>query len=1079
LKPSVEAINEPKREKCGAPDYNVSLRTPAGPLTIGYIEAKDIGIPLLDTERGEQMLRYLPALDNLILTDYLEFRWYVGGTLRATERLATPTAKKTLLSVPDGETTVAHLLTDFLSHKTEPIKSPRDLAERMARLTYMIRDIIVRAFEAKEESNLLRDARDGFSDVLIPSLSVSEFADMFAQTLAYGLFAARINHKGATPFQRRDAAYEIPKTNPFLRAFFDRITGPDLDDEPFVGFVDDLAHVLAETDMATVLADFGKSTRRDDPIVHFYETFLAAYDPKLREMRGVYYTPAPVVSYIVRSVDHVLKAHFGCAQGLADTSTVTYEQTDDNGNRQARQTPRVLMLDPATGTATFLYAVVDHIRALFMRQDNAGLWSGYVRDQLLPRLFGFELLMAPYTVAHLKLGFQLAALDLPEDKRHDWAYDFKGNARLGVYLTNSLEEAVRSSQALLGGYISREANAAAEIKRERPIMVVFGNPPYSGISSNKGAWIDGLLKGRLPDGSKVPSYYEADGKALGERKLWLQDDYVKFIRFGRWRIEQTGSGVLAFITNHSYLDNPTFRGMRQQLIQAFTDIYILDLHGNAKKRQHVPNGGADQNVFDIQQGVAIAIFVKEPGKEAPATVHHADLWGTREGKYTWLEGNSAVTTTWTVLEPTSPFYFFVPRDTTFRSEYERARRVTDILDVNTSGIVTARDGFVTDVSEKDLLQRVGELRSEVLSDDAIRAKYFPGKGAPKYAPGDSRSWKLPEARRKVRADAQWEERVEPCLYRPFDVRSLYYVPWMVDWPRSEVMGHMLAGRNLGLVTTRSVEIGRGYEHVFCTNTLIQHHTVSIKEVNYLFPLYLYPSINAQKAVQQSLLVEERHTGPDGRRHNLNLDLVADLEGRLALSFVPDGTGDLFTTFGPEDVFHYVYAILYSPTYRSRYADSLRSDFPRIPFTSDVDLFRILADKGGQLVALHLLESPVLDTPMTRYPVPGDNIVAAKYPRYVPLETDEDEGRPLEAGRVYISGDSKNGAKGQYFEGVPCDAWKFSIGGTQVCEKWLKDRREHVLSHEDLVHYGRMVTAVAETIRLMDEIDDAIPDWPIV
>jgi len=296
--------------------------------------------------------------------------------------------------------------------------------------------------------------------------------------------------------------------------------------------------------------------------------------------------------------------------------------------------------------------------------------------------------------------------------------------------------------------------------------------------------------------------------------------------------------------------------------------------------------------------------------------------------------------------------------------------VTDILDVNTSGIVTARDGFVTDVAEEDLLHRVSELRSAVLSDDAIRAKYFPGKGSPKYAPGDSRGWKLPEARRKVRADAQWEERVEPCLYRPFDVRSLYYVPWMVDWPRSEVMGHMLAGRNLGLATTRSVEIGRGYEHVFCTNTLIQHHTVSIKEVNYLFPLYSYPAINEQEVVQQSLLVEQTHTGPSGRHHNLKLDLIADLEGRLTLSFVPDGTGGLFTTFGPEDVFHYVYAILYSPTYRSRYADSLRSDFPRIPFTSDVDLFRVLADKGSQLVALHLLESPVLDTPMTRYPVPG-------------------------------------------------------------------------------------------------------------
>jgi len=581
LSTGVSATINPKRIECGAPDFAVSRATRFGSLTIGYIEAKPPGKSLDEWERSEQLRRYRNYLPNLILTNYLEFRWYVEGVERQRAILARLARKGRLRTEKGGPEAVAELLKSFLDHTPEPVSKPKDLALRMAHLTHIIRDIIIEAFKEKKASTMLVDLRRAFAKALIPDLDqaekIPEFADMFAQTLAYGLFAARCNHdetKG--PFKRLGAAAEIPKTNPFLRKLFAIITGPDLDDEPFAGFVDDLAQLLANADLEAILLHFGRRTGKEDPVVHFYETFLAAYDPKMREMRGVYYTPEFVVSYIVRSVDYLLKTRFGCPGGLADTARVEYVREEGTGEGRRRlkvKAPRVLILDPACGTGTFLYAVVDLIRDGFRRRRDAGMWSGYVKEHLLPRLFGFELLMAPYAVAHFKLGMQLAGFDLEPSVRKNWAYDFSGDERLGIYLTNSLEEAEKKVEGLFGPLriIAEEANAASGIKRDLPIMVVMGNPPYSGISANRGKWIDGLLKGKLPSGEKVSSYYEVDGKAIGERKLWLQDDYVKFIRFGQWRIEKTGQGILAFITNHGYLDNPTFRGMRQRLMETFDE----------------------------------------------------------------------------------------------------------------------------------------------------------------------------------------------------------------------------------------------------------------------------------------------------------------------------------------------------------------------------------------------------------------------------------------------------------------------------------------------------------------------------
>src|SRR6266571_2522123 len=783
LVPGITAVNEPKRVDCGAPDYVILRLIGGNPFTIGYIEAKDIGTPLDKIEKDEQLKRYLRALDNLILTDYLEFRWYVKGEKQMVARLATPAASKSLVHDKEGIKTTGNLLCSFLQHSAEPIRKPQDLAKRMARLAHMIRDVTVTAFEKRQASETLNGLYQAFKTVLLPDLPTTEFADMFAQTLAYGLFAARYNHTGAEPFNRRDAAKEIPRTNPFLRKLFSTIAGADFDDEPFIGFVNELTQVLGVTDMDAVLADFGKRTRQEDPIVHFYETFLAQYDPKLRELRGVYYTPEPVVSYIVRSVDHLLRAHFDCPDGLADTSTITIPSIDEKGKPRNESSPRVLILDPACGTGTFLYTIIDLIRETYHKTGNAGMWSGYVREHLLPRLFGFELLMAPYAVAHLKLGMQLAALDLPVEERSTWAYDFETDERLGVYLTNTLEQALGRYKLLLGSFISDEANEAARVKQDFPVMVVIGNPPYSGHSANKGKWIAELLHGEDGKGGKKGgNYFEVDGKSLGERNpKWLNDDYVKFIRFAQWRIEETGYGILAFISNHGYLDNPTFRGMRQSLTQSFDEIYVLDLHGNSKKKERSPDGSKDENVFDIQQGVAISIFVKRQGKveaSQTATVRHAHLWGPREvyekvgqvqrlagGKYCWLAEKDLTSTEWTKLKPLSPFYLFTPQDTNLRLEYEQGWKVTEMMPINVLGFQTHRDHFAIDFDRVDLHSRIDEMRDKYTSDDEY---------AEKYNLTNSSSWQVSEARRILRLDVDWQNHFTRCLYRPFDWSNCYF-----------------------------------------------------------------------------------------------------------------------------------------------------------------------------------------------------------------------------------------------------------------------------------------------------------------
>ncbi len=1013
---NLHALNEPKRIACGAPDIAVQRNTDGYPRTLGYIETKEIDTPLAQAEKSDQLRRYLSALPNLILTDYLEFWWYTNGTRRMTARLATRDHTGKLKPEPEGEHQLLQLLNGFLNHTPEPIADPLELAKRLAHYAHLIRNVLIETFQKNQQSELLQDLRKTFADTLLPDLDkperTAEFADMLAQTLAYGLFAARCSHSDATEFRRIGSAQDIPKTSPFLRQLFETLTGTGLSGEPFMAFVDDLANLLACADMHAILHDFGKRTGREDPVIHFYETFLHAYDPKLRELRGVYYTPEAVVSYLVRSVHALLKRDFGFPDGLA--TLPTHPET----------TPPLYLLDPACGTGTFLASTLDLIRNELERTGRGGYWNPQLIDHLLKRIFGFELLMAPYVIAHLKLGLQLAtAGTLP-------------NRRLGVYLTNTLDEPSEQIVMQIGPWriISEEAHSANQIKQKTPILVIMGNPPYSANSANKIEWITQLVRER---------YYPKDTLKEQNPKLLL-DDYVKFIRWAQWRIEKTGQGILAFITNHGYLENPTFRGMRKALMEAFDALYLLDLHGNALKQERAPDGSADENVFDIRVGVALLIAVKLPrppeASDQPkplAVVYHADLYGNRADKYQFLSDHDVLDTEWRLLEPQPPFYLFAPQDTRLLAEYEQGWKITEIFSLYSTGIKTHRDQFVFDFERAPLEARIREFRDLTLPDDTIRKR---------YDLRDTRDWKMSEHRKALASDPNWQSYFQKCLYRPFDVREIYYTPHVVELDRREVMKHLLHGANLALITCRQQsQRDREWSLVGASKSLVECCAISNKggEINYVFPLYLYTS-------------NKEHAMGVAPQPNLNPAFLRALADALRA----DGSTPSPPLPTPEQVFYYLYAVLHSPTYRARYAEFLKRDFPRIPLPRSLQVFQQLSALGEEFVQLHLLESPRLLQSPVGYPIRGSDRVEKGYPKYVAPVSG------VHSGRVFIN-------PSQYFESVAPEVWSMKVGGYQVASKWLKDRVGRTLTLDEIETYRKILYALHETQRLMAQVDTVL------
>jgi hypothetical protein len=999
---NIEATNEPQRIAGNAPDFVVRR----GATILGHVEAKDIGEPLDKLLKSAQIKRFVEALPNLLFTDYLDFIWIEHGEVKLRAPLGQETAHG-VAATADAQAEWNKLAQAFYNAVAPTVATPKQLAQLLAAQTRLLRDATLETLHHEGETGALAAQHRAFRELLVPELDAEEFADMFAQTVAYGLFTARVFDQTKETFSLQEAERLIPKASPFLRQLF-RFIAFDLSDG-VRWIAESIVDALLHADLDKVLHRQGRKRGFTDPIFHFYETFLAEYEPHLRESRGVYYTPKPVVDFIVRGVEHLLKTEFGRAAGLADPDTV--------------------ILDPATGTATFLREVIDRIYRHQVDAGMRGAWPDYVRKHLLPRVFGFELMMAPYTVAHLKLALELT----------DRGFHFEEGDRLNVFLTNTLDRIQGKTGALMAQWLTQEAEGAERVKDKVPVEVVLGNPPYSGESRNKSDWITQLMElyKREPDGSKLK---ERNSK-------WINDDYVKFIRFAHWRITQTGHGIVGYISNHGWMDNPTFRGMRAALLRDFDDIYVLDLHGSTKKKEKTPvvhaAHGDDKNVFDIEPGVAILFLVRKPGVHVrKATVRHAELWGSRESKYQRLEDTAFDAVTWRELDPLLPQLPFVPVNRDAWNEYEQGWPVTAIFPLNSVGLLTARDELCIHFDADSVWRTVQDFAN--LGEDAARTKY--------RLPPDVQDWKIAFAQRDLHESGLSADKVVPILYRPFDLRYTYYTGHSRGFmcrPRAETMSQLVHGDNVALSTTRSVETGT-FSHAFAVAGLSTHHSVSVKEVNYVLPLWLLPD-----------------TAKPLRHPNLDPRYLKALADALGVGVTdPFGLPEGVT---PEDVFHYVYAVLHSPTYRSRYAEYLRSDFPRIPLPTDAALFRMLAALGAQLVALHLLRDPALAQDGPSYPVSGDHTVDK--PRYAPPQAEQGSAHPstgsgrAECGCVWIN-------PRQYFDGIEPETWAFRIGGYQVLEKWLKDRKGRQLDIDDITHYRKIAVALARTRRLMEEIDKA-------
>jgi len=1025
------------------------------------------------------------------------------------------------------------------------VSSPPELAAELSKRAVALRDRWAEAIGGAHAHGTLAGLHAAFRQAAPGGANEGEIAGAIAQTVTYGLFTARLFQvaRSATArgrFAPTDALALLPVTSPLLDELFRAVLGPEGRNEGVPRGVreaaEEIVRLLDSVDVERVFSKGppgakaegasraegppgaegasraegppgakaegasraeGSPGAGEDPVIHFYDAFLAAHDEATRSKRGVYATPRALVTYVVRGVHELLQREFGLTDGLAST--------DSWGDVAARcpeigvptgvspSEPFVRILDPATGTGTFLCECVrvveQTMKARFRRElqgirestgannggegadnggggfnnrgggadnggegsnhereraDNGGegannggegaieaRWREYVPRCLLPRLWGFEIMAAPWAVAHFALAHALGQS----------GYRWTGTERLNVFLRDAL---------------------GAEAPEGR-FTVVVGNPPYAGLSSNMGARAQGLVAG----------YRHVDGAPLKERKLWLQDDYVKFFGLAEEVIRSSGAGALGYVTNHGFLDNPTFRGMRRSLLSTFSRLHLLDLHGSSNKRESGPLGADDENVFDIRQGVALCLAARRPG-QAPS-VGHAELWGSRQEKLRWLDSRSIATTPWASIAPLSPHSLFEPERSSHRGEYERGAPLDEVFSRKSAGFITARDHFVVDFDREALLARMRDFADPALSDEAIRELYFAGTGSKKYPDGDTRSFRLSEARRRAREEGPDPERARRCLIRPFDERYVYWADWMVDWPRPELSRHLALDGNVALITTRMTKDPFG---AFVTRGTPGHKSVSAYDVSYVFPLYLQPDRRSGGGFGERRGGQGTSEALAGdRRANLNSAFL----DRLARAL---GDGSSGRAPSPEEVFHYVYAVLYSPAYRERYAELLAVDFPRIPLPRGRGVFDALAALGGALVEAHWMSPGSLSEATGGAAVAkGGAAVAARgavvATRGAVVAT---RGAVVATGVVGSVVEKVSHARQAVwtdraqtrgFVGVPEAVFRFQIGGHRVCERWLVDRRGRLLTDGDVEQYRGMLVAVSETLRAMERIDEVI------
>lgn len=971
-----QIIIEAKSSTVGIPDFKVE--TPKG-LLLGYIEAKDVGRDLdkLSKDENVQIERYLKEYPKLIVTNFIEFRLYENKDKIDTVLISQPITLQLGIPVLDNEGRLKGLLERFFKTTIPQIYTSKRLAELLAIKTRVLKNLIIEEINLNDGiTTSTEELYVSFKKTLRPDMTADEFADMYAQTVAFGLFTARVNSNDAE-FNRQTAYDFIPPTIALLRKLFWIISGTDV--PQYVRWqVDEITEILANTNIQKIKEDFFSQGKGRDPIIHFYETFLSVYDSKERARRGVYYTPPAVVSYITKSIHELLKIKFNKADGFADSS--------------------VLVLDPATGTLTFPIEAIILAKEEYAKKYGGGGWQSLVENHLLEHFFAFELLMAPYSIGHLKVSLLLQEL----------GYKLKDDDRFKLYLTNTLEmDKVTEQELFLAKEITEESNKAYEVKHNDKILVIMGNPPYSVSSSN-------IIKKGTEFYDLYESYKEVVRKE--ERNIQpLSDDYIKFIAFAHWKIKKAGQGIVGMITNNSYLDGLIHRDMRRKLLEDFSEIYILNLHGSTKKQEKTPVGSNDENVFDIQQGVSIILLVKNENPKR--TVKYADVWGLREEKYDYLEKNDISSTGWKSIKPQMPHNFFTIKNFEGADLYDQFVPLDKIFRQFNAGVATGKDDLLVSFDKEELIRRLS-ITEKSLFDFSMQ------------------NYKIPQ----VLSDRLFEElkgleirnSIVPYNYRPFDTRYVVYNKRILQRARNVIMGSFLKP-NLGIVTTKQLSTEK-FNHALVTEVVSDRCLISLqtREVSYVFPLYMFNDSGQQR------LLEDVH-----KSNNLRWNNLGWLEAPPPFTSL---SGNYIQT--TEAIFYYIYATLYSNIYREKYKEFLKIDFPRIPFTKNINLFNKLAEWGELLAGLHLLKSDKLNNPIAKFQGEGNGLV---------------EKREYKNGMVYINDK-------QYFEEIEEEVWNYYIGGYQVLDKWLKDRKGHYLSSDEIKTYCRIVTSLSETIKIQKEID---------
>ena len=1024
-------------------DQQSSVNNPS--LTIGYLETKKIGEDLNKVLKSKQIEKYKSLTDNLILTDYLRWIWINNGEVKDDVRLCeiSELEKSKIKLNEENCAKVLKLIKAFYLQNPKPITSVNVLAKALAKPSAYIKEGIEEELikQKEEKTGQLYNIYNTFVENIISELEIPDFADVFTQTFVYSLFIAKLS----SPDDVKLNIYNIKRYFPSqfelisdLATFFTHI-----DDEkysqikPFVSTVMQIINNINREDLQRKLNIHEAEDQEKDPYIYFYEDFLQEYDKKIKKDRGVYYTPPSVVKYIVSNIDQVVKEEFGIEDGIGATG--------------------IKILDFAAGTGTFMLELYKQVLKNIPKDaiGNKGK-TGIIANHLLKEVFGFELMIAPYCIAHLRLSQFL--------KEEGFDFTKKQTAekqRIPVYLTNTLENVIKEVKITNQNNgmfefmsfieaVQKEGKKAQQVKDKEQIFIIMGNPPYKGHGMTQNNYINQLITGKDKKGEYIEDgYYHIEGKSIKERNpKWLKDDYVKFIRFAESKIaEQPNGGVIGIITPHSFLDNPTFRGMRYHLTKTFDKIYLLDLHGNARKKETAKDGTKDQNVFDIMTGVCISLFIKNPNKSkkeqnpTECQIYRKDLYGTREYKFKVLK-NNINTKQWQQIKPTAPFYLFKQEDEKLKEEYNIGWSLRDVFMETNTGIVSKRDKVAFHHSKEEIKKVVQDIYDLNLSE--IKSKY-------NMVNWDSRDGKVEFCKKDIVNVGIKDEKFIKCTYRPFDERYTYYTGngrGFIGWPVYNIMQHMLNGSNVGLIVCRSAVGQPSWQEVIMVNSIYEFGIIATRPGNgsYLHPLYLYHN-------NMGVVVKEVNFKPEF------IKMLKSQFGELV--FNKNTEEGVSMQFGynkgsvtPEQVLGYIYAILHSNKYRTKYLELLKIDFPKIPFNISWPVFVELSKIGQELVDAHLLNKiPKLEVGQPKKEGEEENYIMEKA-----LYDEEKQ-------RLYFN-------KSCYFANVNKETWEFKIGGYQVLDKYFKSRKGRDIESE-LDHISNTIKALSFSVSKMKEIDDFI------